>query len=154
MSSRKISKVELCRTLHIGRTTLDAVLKGSDARISTIESIAHALGSRVGYLFNEEPIEQYQARDNAHAVKMLGGTYHEAAPAASGADAALADQLTAQCAQLSAQVDTLAADNASLRSDNRRLASELSAAKDKIIALLEQRPAAATVHQPATDCLP
>lgn len=55
MSDRNISKTKLCSKTGIARTTLDAVLNGSDARISTIEAISNFLKIPVGYLFDEEP---------------------------------------------------------------------------------------------------
>lgn len=62
-----ITKATICKIANIGRPTLDAILKGSDARISTIELIAQALKVKIGYLFDEEVIiedkhvEKYEA---------------------------------------------------------------------------------------------
>lgn len=49
MSDAKITKAQLYSRTKIARTTLDAVLNGSDAKISTIETIANALGVPVSY---------------------------------------------------------------------------------------------------------
>ncbi len=54
MSERNYSKAKLCSKIGIARTTLDAILNGSDAKISTIESIARALNVNICYLFDEE----------------------------------------------------------------------------------------------------
>ena len=54
MSDKKMSKSLLCGRTKIARTTLDAILNGSDAKISTIESLANALGVPVTYFFDEE----------------------------------------------------------------------------------------------------
>lgn len=51
MESNKISKVKLCQITGMARTTLDAILNGSDAKVSTIEAIAKCLGVQVGELF-------------------------------------------------------------------------------------------------------
>ena len=54
MLEQKISKAKLCSSTGIARTTLDAILNGSDAKISTIESIAGILNVKIGFLFDEE----------------------------------------------------------------------------------------------------
>ncbi|MGM9873190.1 MAG: helix-turn-helix domain-containing protein [Muribaculaceae bacterium] len=54
MSERNYSKAKLCSKIGITKTTLDAILNGSDAKISTIESIARVLNVNIGYLFDEE----------------------------------------------------------------------------------------------------
>lgn len=54
MTERNITKVKLCSSTGIARTTLDAILNGSDARISTVEAIAAAVGVPISYLFDEE----------------------------------------------------------------------------------------------------
>ena len=53
MAAAKINKAQLCTKTGIARTTLDAILNGSDARISTIEAIARlgAVWSAVTFLF-------------------------------------------------------------------------------------------------------
>lgn len=60
METSKISKSKLCSRVHIARTTLDAILNGGDAKISTIEAIANELNINIGFLFDEE--EKIQIR--------------------------------------------------------------------------------------------
>lgn len=60
MSEGKITKAKLCATTGIARTTFDAILNGSDAKISTIEAISKVLKVKIGFLFDEE-IEVRQA---------------------------------------------------------------------------------------------
>ena len=62
MSDAKITKAQLYSRTKIARTTLDAVLNGSDAKIRTIETIANALGVPVSYFFDDQ-----QASHNAIA---------------------------------------------------------------------------------------
>ena len=50
-----MGKSQIAEKCNISRTTLDNVLAGSDAKISTIESLAKVLGVSVGCLFDEEP---------------------------------------------------------------------------------------------------
>ncbi len=47
------SKVEVAERCNISRTTLDNVLSGADAKISTIESLAKCFNVNVGYFFEE-----------------------------------------------------------------------------------------------------
>ena len=54
MTDAKITKATLCKDINIGRTTFDAILKGSDLRISTLEAIANYLNVKIGFLFDEE----------------------------------------------------------------------------------------------------
>ena len=54
MEMKRVSKSKLCSETGIARTTLDAILNGSDAKVSTIEAIAKVLGIKVGSLFEEE----------------------------------------------------------------------------------------------------
>lgn len=57
MTNGSISKAKLCTATGIARTTLDAILNGSDAKISTIEAISKVLNVRIGFLFDEEVVE-------------------------------------------------------------------------------------------------
>lgn len=50
----KFSKVEISEMCSISRTTLDNVLSGADAKVSTIESLAKCFGVSVGYFFEED----------------------------------------------------------------------------------------------------
>ena len=61
MTEQKITKARLCSSIGIARTTLDAILNGGDAKFSTIESISKALNVSIGYLFDEDPKEHYEA---------------------------------------------------------------------------------------------
>ena len=54
MADNKINKTKLCARTGIARTTLDAILNGSDARISTIETLSKELNIKIGFLFDEE----------------------------------------------------------------------------------------------------
>lgn len=54
MSDNKITKAKLCSSTGMARTTLDAILNGSDAKISTIEAISKILNVKIGFLFDEE----------------------------------------------------------------------------------------------------
>lgn len=52
INSSKLNKVQIAERCGVSRTTLDNVLAGADAKISTIESLAKVLGVGVGYLFD------------------------------------------------------------------------------------------------------
>ena len=54
LSTSKLNKVQIAERCGVSRTTLDNVLAGADAKISTIESLAKVLGVSVGCLFDEE----------------------------------------------------------------------------------------------------
>lgn len=56
LESSKMNKVQIAERCGVSRTTLDNVLAGADAKISTIESLAKVLGVNVGYLFDEDCI--------------------------------------------------------------------------------------------------
>lgn len=110
MEIAKISKKKLCDVTGIARTTLDAILNGGDARISTIEAIASALKLHVGYFFDEDVTEVRQAgRDYVEHGKIT-----HSGPECSGA-----------------------ASEADLREQISQLKSQL-ADKEKIIQLLER----------------
>lgn len=47
-----MNKKQLCELTGIARTTFDAILNGSDARISTLEIIAKALNLKTWHLFS------------------------------------------------------------------------------------------------------
>ncbi|MGM9846075.1 MAG: helix-turn-helix domain-containing protein [Muribaculaceae bacterium] len=78
MIERKISKAKLCSSTGIARTTLDAILNGSDTKVSTIESIASALNLRIGYLFDEDAEIRSAGRDYVEKGKIehRGSEYH------------------------------------------------------------------------------
>lgn len=54
LNASKLNKVQIAERCGVSRTTLDNVLAGADAKISTIESLAKVLGVNVGYLFDDE----------------------------------------------------------------------------------------------------
>ena len=54
VASSKLSKIQIAERCNISRTTLDNVLAGADAKISTIESLANVLGVNVGYFFDAD----------------------------------------------------------------------------------------------------
>lgn len=53
INSSKLNKVQIAEKCGVSRTTLDNVLAGADAKISTIESLAKVLGVSVGALFDD-----------------------------------------------------------------------------------------------------
>ena len=57
MQSSGLNKSQLAERCGVSRATLDNVLAGGDAKMSTAEAIARELGIRVGYLFDESSSE-------------------------------------------------------------------------------------------------
>lgn len=53
--------------------TLDNILHGGDAKISTIEMLAHILGTTMGYLFDEQedPINPAMGNTNDADINVL-----------------------------------------------------------------------------------
>lgn len=103
MKAAKMSKTQLCEETRIARTTLNAILAGSDARVSTIEAIAKALKIPVGVLF--EP-------DDKDGVKTSGdfspASYSGNVSVFAGGDALLAEKVSSLQAQVNALRDSLA----------------------------------------------
>lgn len=54
ITASKLNKVQIAERCNISRTTLDNVLAGADAKISTIETLANVLGVNVGYFFDAD----------------------------------------------------------------------------------------------------
>lgn len=112
MEEGKITKAKLCSATGIARTTLDSILNGSDAKISTIEAISKTLNVRIGFLFDEEVTEIREAgRDYVEKGKIehKGTEYN--------------GPVTMQ--------------NSELEIENAELKRKLIEAQDKIIKLME-----------------
>ncbi len=72
IEERKVKKADLIRKTGLSKTTIDYVLNGNDFRVSTLEKIAAALHVRVGFFFDEEVNEQYNATgEQSFAVKHI-----------------------------------------------------------------------------------
>lgn len=113
MLEGKITKAKLCSATGIARTTFDAILNGSDAKISTIEAISKVLKVKIGFLFDEE-IE----------IRQAGRDYVE--------DGKIEHKGTEYNGPVSVVDSNLAAENAELK-------RELIAAQRKIINLMEEK---------------
>lgn len=114
MTNGRFTKSKLCSATGIARTTLDAILNGSDAKISTIESISRVLNVKISYLFDEEVDVRQAGRDYVEGgkVEFKGAEYN--GPVTVGGEG------------------DLARENADLR-------RKLIEAQDKIIKLMEDR---------------
>lgn len=53
VETSKLNKTQIAAKCGISRTTLENLLSGADAKISTVESLASVLGIGVGYLFDD-----------------------------------------------------------------------------------------------------
>lgn len=113
MARHKISKSKLCSMTGIARTTLDAILNGSDAKISTIEAIATAIGVKISFLFDEEITE---IREAGRDYVEKGNIEHKG---------------TEYNGPTSVDCD--------LASENTELRRKLIDAQDKIIKLMEEK---------------
>ncbi|ROT12283.1 XRE family transcriptional regulator [Muribaculaceae bacterium Isolate-105 (HZI)] len=113
MAVGKMTKAKLCSATGIARTTLDAILNGSDAKISTIEAISKVLNVRIGFLFDEEIEVRSAGRDYVEGGKIehKGTEYN--------GPVTIADE--------------------ALRAENERLKEELLEAKQEIIDLLKEK---------------
>ena len=98
MAERRFTKTKLCSATGIARSTLDALLKGSDAKISTIEAISEMLGIKISYLFDEEIEVRAAGRDYVEKGKIehKGPEYN----GASTVEADLRDQIAILKSQL------------------------------------------------------
>ena len=110
MSVGKITKARLCSDTGIARSTLDAILNGSDAKISTLEMIAGYLGVKISYLFDEEGEEK---------------------PSVSAVD-------HSQAAGRDLHIGTSAKES-ELEKENQELRQQLIEAQSKIIRLMESK---------------
>lgn len=68
MTEAKISKKRLHEQTGVAVTTINAVLEGSDTRISTLTLIADCLGLRISYLFDEDDNISTTATDHSAAA--------------------------------------------------------------------------------------
>lgn len=71
MKKANISKVSLCESINIARTTFDAILNGGDTHVSTLEAIASVLKVPIGYLFDEISNSQITVEANNHSVAAI-----------------------------------------------------------------------------------
>ncbi len=72
MQQNKVTKARLCSITGIARTTLDAILNGGDAKISTVETLAKALKLRIGFLFDEEEFNIQVQASGGSAASLTG----------------------------------------------------------------------------------
>lgn len=75
MLASNFTKVQLCKISKISRPTLDSLLDGGDAKISTLVAVADSLKLRIGDLFDEESeaSEHYEAHGaNNFVAKHIG----------------------------------------------------------------------------------
>ncbi len=87
MTQAKLNKAQLCSKTGLARTTLDAILNGSDARISTIEALARVLNLSISELFDDTPAISVSGSHN----QVVGhGTHGNVSVAA---DAVLAERV-------------------------------------------------------------
>lgn len=63
VSASKMNKVQLAENCNVSRTTLDNLLSGADVKVSTVESLAKALGVTPGSLFDENVENVATSRD-------------------------------------------------------------------------------------------
>lgn len=99
MNEHGFTKVKLCSSTGIARTTLDAILNGADAKISTIELLASALHLQISYLFDEEIEIRNAGRDYVERGKIEHhGTEYNASTT-------IEQDLRAQIAQLKSQLE-------------------------------------------------
>lgn len=80
LEGQRMTKSDLCSRVHIARSTLDSILNGADAKISTIEAIAKELHINIGFLFDEETSTEIRkaGRDYVEQGKIehKGGEYN------------------------------------------------------------------------------
>lgn len=64
IASSKLTKFQIAEKCNVSRTTLDNVLAGADAKISTVESLAKVLNVPVGYLFDDAVLSVNSENEN------------------------------------------------------------------------------------------
>lgn len=73
VNESKLSKVQIAEKCGFTRVTLDKILQGADAKISTIESLAKVLGVSLGDLFDEQaPIPSQKAVEKEEVRSPMG----------------------------------------------------------------------------------
>lgn len=65
ISEKKLSKTKLAEKVGFTRPTLDNILSGGDAKISTVKAIADYFGKPIGYFFDEEDFSSELAKCKA-----------------------------------------------------------------------------------------
>lgn len=60
IKSNRFTKVELSKQSGLSKMTIDKILKGGEVNVSSLESLANALGVKVGYFFDDEVKETVQ----------------------------------------------------------------------------------------------
>lgn len=73
VNSSKLNKIQIAERCGISRTTLDNVLSGSDARISTIERIACVLNVPVCCFF-DDPISNTATANGDKSIAAINST--------------------------------------------------------------------------------
>lgn len=73
---KNLSKVKLSSMTGISDVTISNILKGADAKVSSIEVIARALGVPVGYFFDEEPVTGVRATSIGNNNVLAGRDNH------------------------------------------------------------------------------
>ena len=66
-----LNKTQIAEQSAISRTTLDNILAGSDAKVSTIENLCRVLGVSASYLFEGESISIGQISVNGAGVNSV-----------------------------------------------------------------------------------
>lgn len=69
VKSSGLNKFQIAEQSGISRTTLDNVLAGADAKISTIESLAKVLGVKISQIFGEVPITPIEDSEEIESYK-------------------------------------------------------------------------------------
>lgn len=120
ITSAKLTKAKLCSKVGMARSTLDAILNGADAKISTIEAISKELNLKISFLLDEDVmVEEYHAHgERGLAVKHID----------------LVDQRQAQITSSSEEDDII-----SLKQKIGELQTKLLEAQAKIISLMENK---------------
>lgn len=102
IDGKKFTKAQICRCTGLSRTALDAILAGSDFKVSNLEKLANALNVKIAYFFDEEEVTEIRAsgRDYVEKGKIehKGTEYNTPVSSSSEAD------LRGQIAQLKSQL--------------------------------------------------